>query len=120
MKFLHIFRMLAWRNIKLLIFYVLMSPFFLARLMLRRSYDITASRYDKFMSVAIGEIWMFGKNKIDFREIYEKQRRLTVGKFTGKNLLFFFQVSGAHCRPWKPHLVFCLVLVIKLAFKKSH
>jgi len=66
-----------------------MSPFFLARLMVLRSYDITASMYDKFMSVAIGEIWMFGKNKIDFREIYEKQRTLTVGEFTDKNLLFF-------------------------------
>ena len=41
------------------------------------------------MLIIIGEIWLFGKQKIDLRNLYENQRVSLSKNFSYKNLLIF-------------------------------
>jgi hypothetical protein len=66
-----------------------MSPYFLLRLILIRKHSAKISLLDKFLLIIIGEIYIFGKNKIELRDIYEDQRRNVSLGITKKKLLFF-------------------------------
>ena len=77
------------RSLKLIIYYLLMSPFFLLRLIMIKKHLVKISFFDKFLLIAIGEIYIFGKKKIELRNIYEDQRKDLSEEFTKKKLLFF-------------------------------
>ncbi|MDA1317063.1 MAG: hypothetical protein O3B87_03490 [bacterium] len=89
MRQLSVFKMLAYRSIKLLIFYIPMLPFFFLRLIFLGKNNIILARLDKLLIAVIGEVWIFGRNKIDLREVYEVQRKRVAAGFTKTNLLFF-------------------------------
>ena len=118
MKYFRVVSFLMLRNIKFLIFYLPMLPFFFMRLIGLSTCKIKMSLLNKFMSVAVGEIWMFGKNKIDFRDIYENQRRLTVEEFTAANLLFFIPGQWFTLSPLETALSILLSPIDKTIIQK--
>lgn len=89
MKFSFFLVTMPSRIFKLLIFYFLMFPFFLLRFIFSHKTDVVISRLDKFLITVIGEIWIFGKNKIDLRRVYEVQRVQIAKEVTNSKLLFF-------------------------------
>lgn len=74
MKYFSTLKILLLRMFKLFFYYVFCSPFFITRFFLvqRNKHDI--SLIDKTLLIFIGEVWLFGKNILDLREIYELQR----------------------------------------------
>ena len=118
MKYLNIIVILALRSVKLLLFYIPMSPFFLMLLFVKNKHRTKASLFDKFMSLTIGEIWLFGKQRIDFRKVYEKQRRLFVREFTSLNLLFFLPGQWFTLSPLESALTILHSPIEKTTFQK--
>lgn len=89
MNLLSNLKMLVFRSLKMLIFYVPMLPFFIIRLIFLSKSNIALAKYHKLLIVVVGEVWIFGRNKIDLREVYELQRKRMAGEFSKSNLLFF-------------------------------
>jgi hypothetical protein len=89
MKFIKTLYLLLNRNIKLILFCFLMSPFFILRILIIKKHNVQLSFFDKFILIILGELYIFGKKKIELREIYENQRKLISEGITLKKLIFF-------------------------------
>ena len=89
MKFIKILYLILNRNIKFILFFFLMSPFFILRILIIKKHNVQLSFFDKFILIILGELYIFGKNKIELREIYENQRKLISEGITLKKLIFF-------------------------------
>ena len=80
---------LTVRAAKMLSFYVAVSPFILARVVFARKQTATLSLLDRACLILFGETWIFGKDKIDLRDVHEAQRVELSSVFNCQNLLFF-------------------------------
>ena len=90
MRNIQITLFIASRLFKLLIYYLLTFPHLLLRLLFKHKMQMSQLNFlDKLMLVIIGEIWIFGKQKIDLRDLYENQRTSFKKNYSYKNLIIF-------------------------------
>ena len=87
MKFFFILIRLTFREIKLLSFYLFVWPFFIVKAFFKYDRKYHISIFNKFLLILFGEVWIFGKRKIDLREVYEFQRKSMAFQFSIKTLL---------------------------------
>ena len=90
MRIIPIISLLSIRFFKIVIYYILVSPYLFLRFFVKNPLQIDQLKiFDKIMLIIIGEIWLFGKQKIDLRNLYENQRVSLSKNFSYKNLLIF-------------------------------
>lgn len=89
MKFFKIIYLICPRIMKLILYFFVTFPFFVVRLFFFNKGFSPISIFHKAFIVIIGEIWIFGKNKIDMREVYETQRLNISDSFTIKKLIYY-------------------------------
>lgn len=87
MKYFSIFNLLFTRAIKLFFYYILITPFFILKFFLTNSNKHNITFFNKFLIIIIGEVWLFGKNILDLRQVYESQRLDFRSEHTIKKLL---------------------------------
>ena len=90
MRIISMILLLCIRFLKILIYYLLVFPYIVVRLFLINPFKYSKLHiFDKLMLIIVGEIWIFGKQKIDLRNLYENQRVSLKKSFSCKNLLIF-------------------------------
>ena len=90
MRIISIISLLSIRFLKIVIYYILVSPYLFLRFFVKNPLQVDQLKiFDKLMLIIIGEIWLFGKQKIDLRNLYENQRVSLSKNFSYKNLLIF-------------------------------
>lgn len=74
MKLFKIFKFSFVRSIKLFFYYIICLPFFILRIFIIKSDNNDILYVHKLLLIIIGEVWLFGRNVLDLREVYENQR----------------------------------------------
>lgn len=109
MRIIKIFQILLVRSLKLIIFYLFMSPFFILRIIFVKKHSVRLSFIDKFLILLIGEVYIFGKKKVDLRGIYEYQRKYISNGISKKSLLFFIPGQWYSLSPLESSLLILMM-----------